>query len=133
MIGSKNYDFNQFGGQGMTTTKSVSMFSKLMEKSSNFVMEGVKNLVVKKHDLPVTKIVDDIMEQKTGKYNDDYRYLDPKILRGGDSIPRTKTTFNDAILFLVGGGNYIEYQNLRDYVKAKNTANPGLSKRVVYG
>ena len=40
----------------MTTTKSVSMFSKLMEKSSNFVMEGVKNLVVKKHDLPVTKV-----------------------------------------------------------------------------
>ena len=40
----------------MTTTKSVSMFSKLMEKSSNFVMEGVKNLVVKKHDLPLTKV-----------------------------------------------------------------------------
>jgi hypothetical protein len=32
------------------------MFSKLMEKSSNFVMEGVKNLVVKKHDLPLTKV-----------------------------------------------------------------------------
>ena len=34
----------------------MSMFSKLMEKSSNFVMEGVKNLVVKKHDLPLTKV-----------------------------------------------------------------------------
>ena len=34
-----------------------------------------------------------------------------------------KTTFNDAIVFVVGGGNYIEYQNLRDYVKAKNTGN----------
>ena len=33
---------------------------------------------------------------------------------------RTKTTFNDAIVFVVGGGNYIEYQNLRDYTKAKN-------------
>ena len=28
------------------------------------------------------------MEQKAGKFNDEYRYLDPKILRGGDSIPR---------------------------------------------
>merc|ERR1719295_1638638 len=102
MIGSKTLEFNQ--GGGMTTTKSVSMFSKLMEKSSNFVMEGVKNLVVKKHDLPVTKIVDDIMEQKTGKFNDDYKYLDPKILRGseGGQIPRTKTTFSDAIVFVVG-------------------------------
>ncbi|XP_023327317.1 sec1 family domain-containing protein 1 [Eurytemora carolleeae] len=131
MIGAKNFDYNQ--APGMTTTKSVSMFSKLMEKSSNFVMEGVKNLVVKKHDLPVTKIVDDIMEQKTGRYNDEYRYLDPKILRGGDSIPRTKTTFNDAILFVVGGGNYIEYQNLTDYVKGKNAGNPVSGKRVVYG
>jgi hypothetical protein len=25
-------------------------------------MEGVKNLVVKKHNLPVTKIVDELME-----------------------------------------------------------------------
>jgi hypothetical protein len=31
-------------------------------------MAGVKNLLVKKHNLPVTKIVDDIMEQKQGKF-----------------------------------------------------------------
>ena len=43
-------------------TKTVSMFSKLMQQSSSFVMEGVKNLVVKKHNLPVTKIVDELME-----------------------------------------------------------------------
>jgi len=40
------------------------MFSKLMQQSSSLVMEGVKNLVVKKHNLPVTKIVDEIMEVK---------------------------------------------------------------------
>ena len=85
-------------------------------------MAGVKNLVVKKHNLPITKIVDDIMEQKQGKFNDEYKYLDPKILRGneGGQIPRTKTPFSDAIVFVVGGGNYIEYQNLQDYVKMKN-------------
>jgi hypothetical protein len=33
-----------------------------------------------------------------------------------------QTTFNDAIVFVVGGGNYIEYQNLTDYVKGKNAA-----------
>ena len=37
-------------------------FSKLMQQSSSFVMEGVKNLVVKRHNLPVTKIVDELME-----------------------------------------------------------------------
>ena len=71
------------GGQG--TTKAVSMFSNLISQSSNFVMAGVKNLVVKKHNLPLTKIVDEIMEQKQGKVNEEFRYLDPKILRGQES------------------------------------------------
>ena len=71
------------GGQG--TTKAVSMFSNLISQSSNFVMAGVKNLVVKKHNLPLTKIVDEIMEQKQGKVNEEFRYLDPKILRGPES------------------------------------------------
>ena len=37
---------NQYLGGG---TKTVNMFSKLMSQGSQFVMEGVKNLVVKKH------------------------------------------------------------------------------------
>lgn len=37
-------------------TKTVSMFSKLLNHSSRFVMEGVKNLVPKKHNLPLAKV-----------------------------------------------------------------------------
>ena len=134
MIGSKNMEVNQGMGQG-GTTKAVNMFSSLISQSSNFVMAGVKNLVVKKHNLPVTKIVDDIMEQKQGKFNDEYKYLDPKILRGneGGQVPRTKTPFSDGIVFVVGGGNYIEYQNLQDYVKTKNMGHtPSTSKDSLY-
>jgi len=147
MQGSRSYGSegtNQGAGGAGGQIKAVSMFSNLISQSSNFVMAGVKNLVVKKHNLPLTKIVDDIMDQKQGKYNDEYKYLDPKNLRAneGAQMARTKTPFSDAIVFVVGGGNYIEYQNLQDYVKAKNT-NTGFSsnslsalgtgKRVVYG
>ena len=124
MIGNKSLEQSHTGaGQG-GSIKAVSMFSSLISQSSNFVMAGVKNLVVKKHNLPLTKIVDEVMEQKQGKHNEEYKYLDPKILRGQDGaqIPRTKTPFNDAIVFVVGGGNYIEYQNLQDYAKNKNAA-----------
>ena len=122
---AKSMEYNTGVAGAAGSTKAVSMFSSLISQSSNFVMAGVKNLVVKKHNLPITKIVDDIMEQKQGRYNDEYKYLDPKILRGNDGghIPRTKTTFNDSIVFVVGGGNYIEYQNLQDYVKNKNAGN----------
>nr|CAD7446433.1 unnamed protein product [Timema bartmani] len=107
---------NQYVGGG---TKTVSMFSKLVSQGSSFVMEGVKNLVVKRHNLPVTRIVDELMEMKTSQETEDYRYFDPKQLRTseGSQPPRTRTPFQEAIVFIVGGGNYIEYQNLADYTK----------------
>lgn len=122
---------NQYGGGG---TKTVSMFSKLMSTGSQFVMEGVKNFVVKKHNLPVTRVVDALMELKSDQETDEYRYFDPKLLRAVDSssIPRSKTPFQEAIVFVVGGGNYIEYQNLMDYLKGKTTYG-GASKRITYG
>lgn len=62
-------------GQG---TKTVSMFSKLMSQGSSFVMEGVKNLVVKKHVLPFTRIADALLENKSTQEVDNFLYLDPK-------------------------------------------------------
>ncbi|XP_071453689.1 protein sly1 homolog isoform X2 [Hetaerina americana] len=44
---------NHYVGAG---TKTVSMFSKLMSQGSSFVMEGVKNLVLKKHKLTTREL-----------------------------------------------------------------------------
>ena len=118
---------SQYGGGG---TKTVNMFSKLMSQGSQFFMEGVKNLVIKKHNLPATRIVDALMEMKTMQEIEDFRYFDPKLLRADSSIPRTKSPFQEAYVFMVGGGNYIEYQNLVDYAKGKSVTAP---KRIIYG
>lgn len=104
--------------------RTVGMFSKLMSQGSQFVMEGVKNLVVKKHKLPITRLVDALMELKSLPETDDFRYLDPKLL--GRAEPRAQAPFQEAVVFVLGGGNYIEYQNLLDYTKGK-------SKKAVYG
>ena len=59
-------------------------------------------------------------------------------------------SFQDAIVFMVGGGNYIEYQNLMDYISSKNPSAQSLGatsmgysavngtslapqKRIIYG
>ena len=55
-----------------------------------------------------------------------YFFLD----RFSANIARNRQSFNDAIVFMVGGGNYIEYQNLQDYVKPRPPAPP---RRIVYG
>ncbi|GAB6021737.1 Sec1 domain containing protein 1 [Chamberlinius hualienensis] len=137
---------NQYGGG---STRTINMFSKLMSQGSQFVMEGVKNLVVKKHNLPVTRIADALMELKSTQETDDYRYFDPKVLRDvyvyfltflwfatlivlvfRGNIPRSRYPFQEAVVFVVGGGNYIEYQNLVDYAKSKTGAT---QRRVIYG
>ena len=55
-------DYGDSGGA--STLKTVAMISKFME--------GVKNLVVKKHNLPITKIVDELMEVNTVSENEYY-------------------------------------------------------------
>ncbi|XP_075048396.1 sec1 family domain-containing protein 1 isoform X2 [Mixophyes fleayi] len=113
---------------GIGATKSKGLLSRVMNTGSQFVMEGVKNLVLKQQNLPVTRVLDSLMEVKSNLETDDFRYFDPKMLRGNDSsVPRNKNPFQEAIVFVVGGGNYIEYQNLVDYVKTKQ------GKHVLYG
>lgn len=128
MKGTSSTIPNQYEGGG---TKTVNMFSKLVSQGSSFVMEGVKNLVVKRHNLPVTKITEQLMECRVGAETDDYLYLDPKILKSSDHAPKNRTPFQDSIVFIIGGGNYIEYQNLVDYIKQKQTSNA--TKRIIYG
>ncbi|XP_028830279.1 sec1 family domain-containing protein 1 [Denticeps clupeoides] len=113
---------------GNSGVKPMGLFSRVMNTGSQFVMEGVKNLVLKQHNLPVTRILDNLMDMKSNPETDDYRYFDPKMLRGSESsIPRNKNPFQEAIVFVVGGGNYIEYQNLVDYAKSRQ------GKRILYG
>lgn len=59
------------------------------------------------------------MEMRGGE---DFRYFDPKQLRSPDAsqLPKHKTPFTEAIVFMIGGGNYIEYQNLVDYTRVSN-------------
>uniref|UniRef100_A0A671MPX7 Sec1 family domain-containing protein 1 n=1 Tax=Sinocyclocheilus anshuiensis TaxID=1608454 RepID=A0A671MPX7_9TELE len=93
---------------GSSGVKPMGLFSRVMNTGSQFVMEGVKNLVLKQHNLPVTRILDNLMEMKSNPVS-------------------VLMIISQAIVFVVGGGNYIEYQNLVDYTKARQ------GKRVLYG
>ena len=111
---------------------STSMFSSLLSKGSSFFMEGVKNLVVRQHNLPVTRVLDALIDDKPSSLEaEDFLYFDPKLLRcNGSSTPRNRSVSQDAFVFVIGGGNYIEYQNLVDYAKSKPAT---WQKRIMYG
>ncbi|KAK2717935.1 sec1 family domain-containing protein 1-like [Artemia franciscana] len=110
-------------------TKAASLFSKIANTSASF-LKGVKSLVVKQHNLPVTKIVDKLMELKHSVEVDDYRYFDPRLNRAIDKNFKPKSPFQECIVFVLSSGNYIEYQNLQDYCEGKG---PTAQKRIIYG
>lgn len=86
----------------------------ISEKLGNFV-QGVKDMLPTKKELPVTQVVDAILE---GRNNatclEDYITLDPKSQQS--SVNRGHN-FKEAIVFMIGGGNYYEYLNLVEHFK----------------
>jgi len=54
---------------------------------------------------------------------------DPKQLRGTGTteVPKNRAPFEHAVVFMVGGGNYTEYQNLKDYCAVRNILPPSQS------
>ncbi|RUS30570.1 Sec1-like protein [Jimgerdemannia flammicorona] len=95
------------------------------------LLSGVKNLLPSRKELTSTKIVTSIMSP-TGDTaeTDDYLYLDPKISRdaSGGKVLKNNVGFQEAIVFVVGGGNYVEYQNLQEYALRQN-----IRKKITYG
>uniref|UniRef100_A0A8R1TYE3 Uncharacterized protein n=1 Tax=Onchocerca volvulus TaxID=6282 RepID=A0A8R1TYE3_ONCVO len=126
---------DDYSGGGI---KTDNMFANLLNRGSQLFMEGVKNLVPKKHNLPLTKaclfdMVDAIVTgnfQSNSRCSDaEFRYYDPKLMHSiGKEPQRTRSNPpQDIIVFVIGGGNYVEYQNIVDYGKSK-----GLT-RITYG
>lgn len=64
--------------------------------------------------------------------DDEFLFFDPKAsARAGaaGNAPRPgRVSYQEAIVFMVGGGNYVEYQNLQELVKRQ-----GSGKTITYG
>ena len=94
---------------------------------------GLKKLLPDKKSLPITNVVEAIMDPSLAELGsvlvtDDYLYLDPKS-RGGHTKTPKRQTYDEAIVFVVGGGNNLEYHNITEW--AQQPVKP--PKKVVYG
>jgi hypothetical protein len=91
------------------------------------VLAGVRNLLPTNTDLPVTRLVDALMAGKESAEADRFVYFDPKQAKAKAGRARLTTGYKEAVVFVLGGGCYAEYQNMQDYVK-RTSANS-----VIYG
>ncbi|KAJ1310211.1 hypothetical protein OPQ81_006954 [Rhizoctonia solani] len=111
---------------------------RLKEGGFDNLLSGVKNFLPTSKDLALTRVVEAIMDpavasNQTLQDTDDYLFLDPRAPRQQAGKPK-RMGHAEAIVFVVGGGGYVEYTNLQEWAsrQASNTVGvPG--KRVIYG
>ncbi len=98
--------------------ESFGLGGAVTKQLGTLLTAGVAALLPTTKELYVTRVADAIMDMKPDMGVDNYLYFDPKIQKKRQSaIPRKNTPFREGIVFVIGGGNYIEYQNLQEYAK----------------
>lgn len=89
---------------------------------------AVKHFIPSSKNYTTTQLVDELANRKNGSA-EGYLFYDPKVpnIRGVPDYLKG-TTFDEIIVFVVGGGAYCEYHNLKLYAQ-----NPRSKKNIIYG
>ncbi|XP_042479187.1 SEC1 family transport protein SLY1 [Macadamia integrifolia] len=108
----------------------VDWAEKLYGQSISAVTAGVKNLLSGDRQLVLTSTVEALMEGKPNPDIDSYLLFDPRAPRSslGTSSNHLKGPFKEAIVFMIGGGNYVDFGSLQEFAHHQQPA-----KHVIYG
>jgi sec1 family domain-containing protein 1 len=100
--------------------------NSLLGDSFGNLLSSVKNLIPSQKTTVITNIVQALVSNTpNSQVVQDYLYFDPRTTRGG--IRRHTGPFNDAIVFVVGGGGIMEYGYLQEWASRQQ------NRRVIYG
>jgi hypothetical protein len=100
--------------------------NSLIGESFGSILSSVKNLIPSQKTTVITNIVQALMNNAGhSPVVQDYLYFDPRTTRGG--VRRQTGPFNDAIVFIVGGGGIMEYGYLQEWAARQQ------GRRVIYG
>lgn len=64
-----------------------------------------------------------------GSIVDDYLILDPKAPKTTGYTTTKQQSFSEAIVFIIGGGNYIEYMNVLEHCQRSHIE----QRKILYG
>jgi sec1 family domain-containing protein 1 len=100
--------------------------NSLIGESFGTLLSNVKNLIPSQRTTVITNIVQALMNNTPHSHIvQDYLYFDPQTTRGG--VRRKTGPFNQAIVFVVGGGGIMEYGYLQEWAARQQ------DRHVVYG
>ncbi|XP_077220787.1 sec1/munc18-like (SM) proteins superfamily [Tasmannia lanceolata] len=108
----------------------VGWAEKLYGQSISVVTAGMKNLLSGGRQLQLTRTVEALMEGKPNLEVDSYLVFDPRTPKSssGAGGNYSKGPFKEAVVFMIGGGNYVEYGSLQELAHRQQPA-----KHVIYG
>ena len=97
-----------------------------MRSVGSALAAGVKNLLPSSRQTPIARATNAILDNKGGSSvaslneEESFAYLDPKLAptaaAAGGHASRSRNPYSHAIVFVVGPGNYLEYQSLKQCV-----------------
>ena len=102
--------------------------NSLIGDSFGNLLSQVKNLIPSQKTTVITNIVQALMNNTPhSQVVQDYLYFDPRTTQRGGTARRQTGPFNDAVVFVVGGGGIMEYGYLQEWAARQQ------GRRVIYG
>ncbi|XP_057516560.1 SEC1 family transport protein SLY1 [Amaranthus tricolor] len=109
------------------TSASSASKSNLVDWAGNLLAAGMKNLLSGNRQLALARTVEALMEGKPNPDVDSYMLFDPRTPKSS-SGSHLRGPFKEAIVFMIGGGNYIENASLQELASNQQPA-----KHIIYG
>ena len=111
---------------GGAQSQFTSLIGSTFGQGLSSLTKGVKNLLAGEQQAAVTVAVESLMDGKASPETENYAYFDPK---SAGQAQRAAVAYKEALVFMVGGGNFLEYESLTCWA---SRAQP-TPKHVVYG
>lgn len=139
-------------GVGVGSTDMLSSFMARAQTQATGLLakatQQVGSMLGKLHKHHLTRVVENLSDQRSNTEDDTYLYFDPKLGKGGEVDMKTafrpttsssssssavflqRPPTRDVIAFMIGGGCYTEYQNLQMISNERRTVTYGSTEIV---
>jgi len=126
-VSSLGTSFGATTGSSLATEAAAAIGgfgSKVLDRGMG-LLQGVRSILPLTKNLPISNLCEALLDRKQNTLADTFTCLDPKSPAGVE-VPRLRTPLKHGVIFVVGGGNYVEAHAIKELAAKKQ-------KHLLYG